>query len=61
MTKVNTKILNWRNGMILSAVSYLLYLVMWVLLEDSTDETLASMSLLEYVGYSQQIDPHKII
>lgn len=61
MTKVNTKILNWRKGMILSAVSYLLYLVMWVLLEDSTDETLASMSLLEYVGYSQQIDPHKII
>lgn len=35
--------------MILSAVSYLLYLVMWVLLEDSTDETLASMSLVEYV------------
>lgn len=50
MTKVNSKILNWRNGLILSAVSYLLYLVMWVLLEDSTDETLASMGFVEYVA-----------
>ena len=48
MIKVNSKTLNWRNGLILSAISYLLYLVIWFILEDDANEPFSTMSPAEY-------------
>jgi len=50
MIEVNSKILNWRNGLILSAISYLLYLVIWFILEDDASGPFSTMSPAEYMA-----------
>lgn len=50
MIEVNSKILNWRNGLILSAISYILYLVIWFILEDDASEPFSTMSPAEYMA-----------
>ena len=34
MVTSDTSIMNWKNGIILSTVSYALYLIIWLLLDD---------------------------
>lgn len=36
MTKGNKEIMNWQNGILLSAVSYAIYLIFWLVLDDDT-------------------------
>lgn len=50
MIEVNSKILNWRNGLILSAISYILYLVIWFILEDDASGPFSTMSPAEYMA-----------
>lgn len=45
----NTKILNWQNGLLLSAVSYALYIIFWLLLDDDTARQLPDMTVTDYL------------
>ena len=36
MANENIKIMNWKNGLLLSTVSYMLYLILWFILDDET-------------------------
>ena len=36
MTQEKMKIMNWKNGLLLSTVSYMLYLILWFILDDET-------------------------
>lgn len=45
MTKENIKIFNWRNGLMLSVVSYTLYLILWFVLDDDVE----ALSFIEII------------
>lgn len=49
MTKEKMKIMNWKNGLLLSAVSYLLYLILWFILYDETVDQLPEMVAADYI------------
>ena len=49
MIKENVKIMNWRNGFLLSLVSYILYLIIWLILDDETANQLPGMATVDYV------------
>ena len=49
MINEGTKILNWKNGLILSAVSYVIYLLIWLFLDSDTTAQLSSLSPIEYL------------
>lgn len=49
MVSPDTNIMNWKNGILLSAVSYALYLVIWLLLDDETSKQLPAMVWSDYV------------
>ena len=40
------KKINWKNGLLLSAVSYLLYIIIWLVLDYETARQLPVQSLL---------------
>ena len=48
-SKENVKIMNWRNGFLLSLVSYILYLIIWLILDDETANQLPGMATVDYV------------
>lgn len=50
MKSSRSKIMNWRHGLLLSAVSYILYLILWLLLDDSTSVQLPEMSVRDYLA-----------
>lgn len=43
------KILNWRNGIIISAISYILYLIIWLVLDNETAEQPPKIVIADYV------------
>ena len=49
MVSPDTNIMNWKNGILLSTVSYALYLVIWLLLDDETSKQLPVMVWSDYV------------
>lgn len=49
MVRLKYKIMNWRDGLLLSAVSYILYLILWLMLDDETSEQLPEMIWYDYV------------
>ena len=49
MIKENVKIMNWRNGFLLSLVSYILFLIKWLILDDETANQLPGMATVDYV------------
>lgn len=49
MPPKNTKILNWQNGLLLSAVSYALYIIFWLSLDDDTARQLPEMTATDYL------------
>lgn len=49
MTKENTKIINWQNSFLLSVVSYMLYIIIWLILDDDTSQQLPQMTTTDYV------------
>lgn len=49
MIKDNIKLLNWQNGLLLSAVSYALYIIFWLLLDDDTVWQLPEMTATDYL------------
>lgn len=49
MTKEKIKIMNWRNGLLLSTVSYVLYLIIWLILDDETADQLPGMAAVDYI------------
>lgn len=44
------KKINWKNGLLLSAVSYLLYIIIWLVLDYETARQLPEMALIDYNG-----------
>lgn len=49
MTKGNKEIMNWQNGILLSAVSYAIYLIFWLVLDDDTARLLPEMTVTDYL------------
>ena len=49
MVSPDTNIMNWKNGILLPTVSYALYLVIWLLLDDETSKQLPGMVWSDYV------------
>ena len=49
MTQVKMKIMSWKNGLLLSAVSYVFDLVMWFILDDKTIDQLPGMTIADYM------------
>ena len=49
MTKEKIKIMNWRNGLLSSTVSYVLYLIIWLILDDETADQLPGMAAVDYI------------
>lgn len=49
MTEEKMKIMNWKSGLLLSAVSYMLYLIMWFILDDGIADQLQAMTAADYV------------
>ena len=49
MTKGNKKVMNWQNGLLLSAVSYMLYIIIWLVLDDDTAHQFLDMTLKDYM------------
>lgn len=45
----NTKIMNWQNSLLLSAISYALYLIFWLVLDDKTARQLPDMTATGYI------------
>ena len=41
--------MSWKNGLLLSAVSYVFYLVMWFILDDKTIDQLPGMTIADYM------------
>lgn len=41
--------MNWRDGILLSAVSYILYMTLWLVLDDNTSSQIPEMSPWDYV------------
>lgn len=48
MTQRNIKIVNWQNGLLLSAVSYVLYII-WLVLDDDTSRQLQETAVTDYL------------
>lgn len=49
MTNENMKIMNWKNGLLLSTVSFMLYLILWFILDDETAGQLPEMTVADYI------------
>lgn len=49
MITETTKILNWKNVMILSAVSYVMYMLMWMFLDTNTFSQICSMMASDFL------------
>ena len=49
MANENIKIMNWKNGLLLSTVSYMLYLILWFILDDETADQLPKMMVADYI------------
>lgn len=49
MTQEKMKIMNWKNGLLLSTVSYMLYLILWFILDDETADQLPKMTVADYI------------
>lgn len=49
MTKENKTIMNWQNGILLSAVSYAIYLIFWLVFDDDTVRLLPEMTVTDYL------------
>ena len=49
MTKENKKVINLQNGLLLSAVSYMLYIVIWLVLDDDMARQFLDMTLKDYM------------
>ena len=49
MTQEKMKIMNWKNGLLLSTVSYMLYLILWFILDDETAGQLPEMAIADYI------------
>lgn len=49
MVKLKYKIMNWRDGLLLSTVSYILYLILWFVLDDKTAIQFPGLSLGDYI------------
>lgn len=49
MVKLKYKIMNWRDGLLLSTVSYILYLILWFVLDDKTAIQFPGLSLWDYI------------
>lgn len=43
------KKVNWKNGLLLSALSYLLYIIIWLVLDNDTARQLQEISLTDYL------------
>ena len=41
--------MNWQNGILLSAVSYAIYLIFWLVLDDDTAQLLPEMTVTDYL------------
>ena len=48
MSQKNIKTLNWQNGLLLSAVSYALYIIIWLVLESDTARQLQEIAVTDY-------------
>ncbi len=57
MIKENVKIMNWRNGFLLSLVSYILYLIIWLILDDETANQLPGMATVGKSSVSCPLKP----
>ena len=49
MANENIKIMNWKNGLLLSTVSFMLYLILWFILDDETAGQLPEMAIADYI------------
>ena len=49
MANESIKIMNWKNGLLLSTVSYMLYLILWFILDDETAGQLPEMAIADYI------------
>ena len=49
MANENIKIMNWKNGLLLSTVSYMLYLILWFILDNETAGQLPEMAIADYI------------
>ena len=49
MVRLKYKIMNWRDGLLLSVVCYVLYLIIWLMLDDETSKQLPGMIWSDYV------------
>lgn len=49
MTKENKTIMNWQNGILLSAVSWAIYIIFWLVLDDDTARLLPEMTVTDYL------------
>lgn len=49
MNKKNKKNMNWRNSMMLSTVSYAIYTVFWIVLDDDAAPQLSGMTAMDYL------------
>ena len=49
MNKENKKIMNWRNSLMLSTVSYAIYTVFWIVLDDDAAPQLSGMTAMDYL------------
>lgn len=49
MTKENKTIMNWQNGILLSAVSYAIYIIFWLVLDDDTARLLTEITVTDYL------------
>ena len=48
MHQRSTKITNWQNGLLLSAVSYALYII-WLVLDNDTSRQLQEIAVTDYL------------
>ena len=49
MNKENKKIMNWRNSLMPSTVSYAIYTVFWIVLDDDAAPQLSGMTAMDYL------------
>ena len=49
MYQRSTKITNWQNGLLLSTVSYALYIIIWLVLDDDTSRQLQEIAVTDYL------------
>lgn len=49
MHQRSTKITNWQNGLLQSTVSYALYIIIWLVLDDDTSRQLQEIAVTDYL------------